>query len=159
MREGRAGRGGSGRGVSAWVMPSGLSRGKASKAFGIKPISGPSGFTLIELMIVIAIIGILATVAVPMFQHSVVRAKEATLKEDLYQMRDSIDKYYADNGEYPAALPSLVERKYIRGLPVDPFTGSRDTWVEVPYEEGPGVFDVKSGSVLAGSNGVPYSDW
>lgn len=117
------------------------------------------GFTLIELLFVITIIGILATIAVPMYQNSIIRAKEATLKDDLYHMRDAIDKYYADNGGYPLSLTALVDKKYIRALPEDPFTGSKDTWVIILAEEEQGVFDVKSGSELIGRNGTAYNEW
>lgn len=117
------------------------------------------GFTLIELMVVISIIGILATIAVPIYQNSVIKAKESTLKVDLYQMRSAIDKYYADNGEYPGSLLVLAEKKYIRTVPVDPFTWTSDTWVEVPPEEGEGVYDVKSGSKLIAVNGTSYNEW
>lgn len=110
-------------------------------------------------MVVISIIGILATIAVPMYQNSVKRSKEAVLKEDLYQLREAIDKYYADHGEYPAALSNLKDAKYIRAMPTDPITGSNDTWVEVPAEDGGGVYDVHSGSGLEGSNGTPYGEW
>lgn len=120
---------------------------------------GERGFTLIELMVVISIIGILATIAVPMYQSSVTKAKESTLKEDLYQMRSAVDKYYADNGAYPGSLSALAEKKYIRSLPVDPFTGAGDTWVEVPPDEGEGVYDVKSGSTLTALNGTSYNEW
>lgn len=117
------------------------------------------GFTLIELMFVITIIGILATVAVPMYRNSLIRAKEATLKEDLYHMREAIDKYYADHGGYPQAIAVLAEKKYIRSIPEDPFTGSKDKWVEVPADGEEGIYDVKSGSDLTGRSGVAYSEW
>lgn len=118
-----------------------------------------AGFTLIELLFVITIIGILATIAVPMYHNSIIRAKEATLKDDLYHMRDAIDKYYADNGEYPPSLTALVDKKYIRAVPEDPFTGSKDAWITIQAEEGHGVFDVKSGSDLIGRNGTAYNEW
>jgi general secretion pathway protein G len=118
----------------------------------------PYGFTLIELMTVLTIIAILATIAIPMYQHSVTRAKEAVLLENLYQMRDALDKYYADHGEYPQMLSSLVEKKYTRTIPVDPFTRSSDSWELVPSEDG-GIFDVHSGSDLVGRNGIPYYEW
>lgn len=120
--------------------------------------TGNGGFTLIELMIVISIIGILAGIAVPMYQRSVVRAREAVLKEDLYQMRDAIDKHFADHGRYPENLQELVEKKYLRALPVDPLTAD-DNWVEVPAEDEPGVFDVKSASTATGNNGIAYNEW
>jgi len=108
-------------------------------------------------MIVISIIGILAGIGIPMYQKSVVRAKEAALKEDLYQMRDAIDKHYADQGRYPDSLRDLVEKKYLRALPIDPFTGAGD-WVEVASEE-PGVYDVKSASTLTAGSGAAYNEW
>ena len=94
-----------------------------------------------------------------MYGSSVTRAKEAALKEDLYQMRDALDKHYADLGEYPSTIAALAEKKYVRSIPVDPFTGSKDTWVEVQSEDATGVYDVKSGSDLTDRNGVPYNEW
>ena len=116
------------------------------------------GFTLIELMAVLSIIAILATIAVPMYQNSVTRAKEAALLEDLYSMREALDQHFADKGEYPQALGDLVGGKYIRAVPVDPFTGSRDTWVFVYADDG-GIFDVHSGSDGTGRGGDPYSSY
>lgn len=116
------------------------------------------GFTLIELLIVMSLIGILAGIAVPHYQNSVIKAREATLKEDLYQLRDAIDKHYADIGTYPETLKELSNKKYIRALPIDPFTNN-DTWVEIPAEGAAGVYDVKSGSSLIGTNGVAYNAW
>ncbi|MEZ4598982.1 MAG: prepilin-type N-terminal cleavage/methylation domain-containing protein [Syntrophotaleaceae bacterium] len=124
------------------------------------------GFTLIELLIVMTIIGILASIAVPSYQRSVIRSREAVLAEDLYQMRQAIDSFYADNARYPESLEELQEKKYLRGIPRDPFTNSGETWYIIapePTEEGtpiPGrVFDVRSGSDLVGLNGVPYKEW
>lgn len=105
------------------------------------------------------IVGILAGIAVPLYQNSVIKAREATLKENLYQMRDAIDKHYADRGAYPDALSVLADRRYIRSVPVDPFTNSKDTWVEVPAEGVPGVYDIKSGSSAIGTNGITYHEW
>ena len=90
------------------------------------------GFTLIEILIVITIIGILVTLAQPSFNRAVTAAKEATLKENLFILRDVIDQFYADNTKYPASLSELVEKGYIRQVPKDPVTGSADTWVLVP---------------------------
>ncbi len=122
------------------------------------------GFTLLELMIVLAIMGILLAIAQPNLRQSVIRAREAVLKEDLFQMRDAIDQYYADNGKYPAALADLISeqersRSYFRAIPRDPFTGASD-WITVaPEGEEGGVFDVHSASPLVASDGTPYNAW
>lgn len=121
--------------------------------------TGRGGFTLIEVLIVLTLVGILAGIAVPLYQHSIIKAREATLKENLYQLRDAIDKHYADRGAYPDTLTGLVDKKYVRTVPVDPFTNLNDTWVEVPAEGEPGVYDVRSGSSAVGANGVPYNEW
>ncbi len=127
---------------------------------------GPSpraGFTLIELLIVITIIGILITLAQPSYNRAVTAAKEATLKENLFILRDAIDQYYADNAKYPLSLNDLAEKKYIRRVPKDPVTGSAETWVLVYFtdEKGQqnGIFDVKSGSEGAALDGSQLSDW
>lgn len=124
------------------------------------------GFTLIELMIVMTLIVTLAGVGLSIYGNSVTRAKEATLKEDLFRMRDAIDQYYADKNAYPPALDALVTEKYLRAVPVDPFTISTDTWQPTMSEISatnpaaePGIFDVKSGSERTGLDGTPYGDW
>ncbi|HSB77790.1 MAG TPA: prepilin-type N-terminal cleavage/methylation domain-containing protein [Candidatus Methylomirabilis sp.] len=121
------------------------------------------GFTLIEILIVITIIGILVTLAQPSYNRAVTSAKEAALKENLFILRDRIDQFYADNGKYPAALNDLVDKPYLRRIPKDPMTGSADTWTLVPFtdEQGQqsGVFDVKSGSDKIALDGTRYSDW
>jgi general secretion pathway protein G len=109
-------------------------------------------------MVVLTVIAILLSIATPMYFQSVVKAKEAALLENLHEMRSAIDKYYADHGEYPATLSALVEKRYIRAIPIDPFTESRDTWAEVRAEEG-GVYDVRSGSAEIGRNAVAYNEW
>src|SRR5690348_9093477 len=121
------------------------------------------GFTLIELMIVISIILILVAVAVPIYQQSVIRAKEAVLTQDLKTMRDQIDNYTMDKEKAPQALQDLVDAGYLRKIPTDPFTGSAETWqvensdtlISLDQTE-PGISDVHSGSNLVGSNGTAY---
>jgi general secretion pathway protein G len=124
------------------------------------------GFTLIELLIVMSIIGILATIAVPSYQHSVIKARESVLMENLYQMRRALDAFFADQAKYPEGLSELVDRRYLRGIPRDPFTGTAESWQTLPPEPPPdgemalgGIFDVRSGSDLIGLNGIPYRDW
>ncbi|MBL0715207.1 MAG: type II secretion system protein [Desulfosarcina sp.] len=119
------------------------------------------GFTLIEMMIVVAIISILATMAMPGFQRQLIRAKETSLRRSLFVMRDIIDQHYADNGRYPDVLQDLVDKKYIRQLPLDPFTGQSNTWITIPPEgfaEG-NVYDVHSGSNTVSLDGAPYNEW
>jgi general secretion pathway protein G len=130
------------------------------------PESPIAGFTLIELMIVMSLIVILASIGLAIYTNSVTRAKESVLKEDLFRMRDAIDQFYSDKGEYPTSLQDLVSQKYLRSIPVDPFTNSADTWREVPAEPDPanptaqsGVYDVRSGSELKALDGTNYSDW
>lgn len=124
------------------------------------------GFTLIELLIVMTIVGILASIVVPNYQRNLIKAREAVLMEDLYQMRRAIDAYFADHIRYPETLDDLVASKYLRDIPRDPFTQATDTWQEIPptpsiegeLAEG-GLGDVRSGSDLVGLNGIPYRDW
>lgn len=120
-----------------------------------------NGFTLIELLTVIAIISILATIALPNYQKSVVRAREASLRSTLFTLRDVFDQYYADHGNYPETLDVLVEKKYIRSIPKDPFTRSADTWILIPPEgeDLSGIYDIHSGSYRISLHGVPYNEW
>lgn len=120
------------------------------------------GFTLIEMLIVISLIGILATISAPNFQRYVIRAKETSLRRTLFVLRDVIDQYYGDHGQYPDSLDQLAEERYIRAVPKDPFTNSETTWIIIPPEGGSeagGVYDVHSGSYLVGLQGVPYNEW
>ena len=125
-----------------------------------------SGFTLIELLIVIALISILATMGVVQYRNSVQSAKEATLRTDLFRMRDAIDQYYADKAKYPASLDALVSDGYMRAIPEDPITKSSDTWQTVPAEpeagntsSDPGIYNIKSGAPGTGLDGTSYSEW
>lgn len=125
-----------------------------------------AGFSLIELMIVMVIITILAGIGLAVYGNSVTRAKEATLKENLYRMRDSINQYFADKNKYPPTLDALVEEKYLRMIPVDPFTSSTETWQTEMSEPDPsnpsadpGVYDVKSGAPQTSLDGTPYAEW
>jgi general secretion pathway protein G len=121
--------------------------------------SAEGGFTIIELMIVVTIVGILATLAVPSYQNAVLKAKEGALRQDLFSLRDVIDQHRADKGKYPETLTALVSTGYLRRLPPDPLTGSTDTWQEMKDQSGEGVVDVFSGSDLVGTNGIPYNQW
>lgn len=127
-----------------------------------------NGFTLIEMLIVFTLIGILVGLGLPQFTNATKRAREAVLKEDLFQFRKLIDQYRLDKGKYPPSLQALVDEGYLRQIPVDPITKSADTWVEVPEtlsEENllmgiqPGIYDVRSGSEQTGTDGTPYNTW
>ena len=130
-----------------------------------RPWGGPAtarrGFTLIELLIVMAILATLLTVALPRYFGSVERSKEVTLRQSLSVMRDAIDKYYADRGQYPETLADLVQGRYVRSIPIDPVTGHVDSWVTVPPPEGPlsrgGVYDVRSGAQGKSADGREFS--
>jgi len=120
-----------------------------------------AGFTLVELLVVMAIIATLLTLAVPRYFGSVEKSKEAVLKQNLATLRDSLDKYYGDTGRYPDSLDDLVTKKYIRSIPLDPLTESASTWVLIPpVDPGKGaVYDVKSGAQGKASDGTAYGDW
>ncbi len=119
------------------------------------------GFTLIELLVVLSIVATLLTLAAPRYFGSLDRAKEAVLKENLYQLRDTIGKFQADKGKYPESLEALVAEKYLRKVPLDPMTESETTWVVVPPEDPQkgGVFDVKSGAIGKASDGSEFARW
>lgn len=122
-------------------------------------VTGERGFTLLELMSIVTIVGILVTLAVPSYRQSVVKAREAVLMRDLFTIRDLLDQHRADKGKYPGALDDLVKGGYLRAIPMDPFTRSTSTWQEIYEETEGGVFDIHSGSDLVGTNGVPYNQW
>lgn len=126
------------------------------------------GFTLIEMIIVFTLIGILVGLGLPQYQTAAKRAREAVLKEDLFQFRKLIDHYYQDKGRYPASLQALVDEKYLRAIPVDPMTKSPTSWVEVRETPAPdeyvppenlGVIDVRSGSEAKALDGTPFNTW
>ena len=124
------------------------------------------GFTMIELMVVMFLISVLAAMGMAQYRNSVTYSRESVLKEDLFRMRDAIDQYYADKGQYPSTLDALVSDGYVRKIPDDPFTRSSSTWQTIPAEPDPnnptaeaGVYDVKSGSDATALDGTKYADW
>ena len=124
------------------------------------------GFSLVELMIVLTIISIIVSIAVPLYQKSIVRAKESVLRNNLFTLRTVIDEYTYDKAKAPQALQDLVTGGYLRQVPIDPMTNSSDTWrlviedmMTATNQSEPGVFDVKSGSDKKSLDGTPYSEW
>jgi len=124
-----------------------------------------SGFTLVELLIVVALIGIIASIAVGQYRKSIVRAKEAVLRENLFTMRTQINNFFADKGRYPSSLQELVEKSYLRDVPVDPITQSSSTWQtkfaemdDTDISTEPGIEDVHSGAEGNTLDGTPYGE-
>ena len=119
------------------------------------------GFTLIELIVVMAIIAMLLSLAAPRYFNSVDKSKEAMLHQNLALTRQALDKYFGDNGKYPGSLDDLVSKRYLRSLPIDPLTGNSNTWIIVPPDvpEKGIVFDIKSGAPGKGIDGSQYRDW
>jgi general secretion pathway protein G len=122
------------------------------------------GFTLLELLLVLVVLALLAALAGPLVTGGLQRARESTLKSDLYTLRKAIDDYYADTGGYPKELDELVSKRYLRRIPPDPLTEKRDTWVLVRAEEekagqAQGIIDVRSGSPEQASDGSYFKDW
>lgn len=119
------------------------------------------GFTLIELLVVMTIMALLLAIAAPRYFNSVGRAKEAALKTNLRLLREAIDKHHADTGRLPASLDQLVERRYLRAVPIDPLTETPRSWVLLPHPDGAtqGIYDVRSGAAGASSDGGAYGAW
>jgi len=119
------------------------------------------GFTLIELLVVMAIIATLLSIVAPRYFSAIDKAKEAVLRQDLQIMRDAIDQFYADFGKYPLDLEELVDRRYLRSIPIDPMTESNETWIVMPppNEEEEGVHDVHSGFTGRALDGTFYEEW
>lgn len=120
------------------------------------------GFTLIELIVVMAIIALLISIAAPRYFAHIDKSKEAVLRQNLQVMRDAIDKYHGDKGQYPASLEDLASARYIRSVPLDPITEKNDTWLVVPptdREAKGDVYDVKSGAPGQSRDGSEYASW
>lgn len=122
---------------------------------------GIAGFTLIELLVAMAIIALLLSIVVPRYFHNVTKAEETVLKQDLALMREVLDKYHADTGKYPETLDELVNKKYLRKIPVDPVTQSSTSWILIPpsASDTNAIYDIKSGAPGNAKDGSAYADW
>ena len=161
---------GNGKNEGLRTEDSGLSGTKAigrfslniqSSALSTRAKRNSRAFTLVELLVVLAILAFLLSVAVPRYFGSLDRSKETVLRDNLFQVRESLDQYFSDTGKYPDKIEDLVARHYLRAAPVDPVTGSTTTWVVVPPREldKGGVFDIRSGAAGNGKDGTAYRDW
>jgi len=128
---------------------------------GKRPARHVGGFTLIELLVVMLIIGALLSIAVPRYFKTLEHARETILKQDLSILREAIDKHYADLGQYPDTLTALVDKRYVRAVPIDPFTKLTDTWTVVSSDDPDheGVRDVHSGAEDSATDGTPVASW
>jgi general secretion pathway protein G len=130
------------------------------------PASRRRGFTLMELLLVLFLVALLASLVGPSLTNGIQRSRESALKEDLHVLRKALDDYYADNGSYPAELQVLVDKRYVRAVPIDPFTDRQDSWTfdrddSKDHDDGkrPGIRDIHSGSDGQGRDGTAYKDW
>jgi general secretion pathway protein G len=137
-----------------------MANGKSARD-GMNELPEVAGFTLVELLVVLAIIATLLTIAAPRYMASVEKSREAVLHQNLALLRDALDKYYGDKGKYPDALEDLVGGRYLRRIPLDPITDSDATWVSVPplHADMGGVYDVKSGAQGVARDGTPFRSW
>jgi len=147
--------------MTGYLGPGRLARAHASAAVR----RSESGWTLVEMLIVISLVVIMAGISVISYSSAVTRSREAVLKEDLFRMRDAIDQYFADRNEYPTSLDELVTQGYLRTIPDDPFTTSSTTWLPIPADFdqsnslAQGIFDVRSGSERLAIDGSRYAEW
>jgi len=124
-------------------------------------LPGQTGFTFIELLVVMAIIAILLSIAAPRYFNSIDKANESVLRQDLGILRDAIDQFYSDTGNYPLNLEELVEKRYLRNIPVDPLTESNETWIQIdsPNEGEEGIYDIHTGYSGIAKDGTYYQEW
>jgi general secretion pathway protein G len=156
--------------VTGYVTPNFVAapktRNRPTGIWGLRSLSPRLGFTFVELMVVITIIGILVTMAIPVYQKAIIRTKESVLKNNLFTLRTCIDNYTYDKEKAPQSLQDLVTDGYLREVPADPMVGNNTSWQTVPEEASqalnqsePGIFDIRSGSDKTSLDGTPYKDW